>query len=446
MNTNPRPALQDLDSALARLLAQAHPLLSTESVDTFDADGRVLAEVIRSPLNVPGFDNSAMDGYALRCADVPAPGVVLPVSQRIPAGAAAAVLQAGTVARIFTGASLPAGADAVLMQEDAQVIENFAPPSLNAASNAVYIRVNAPTQPGQWVRRRGEDIALGAEVLTAGTRLTPAHLGLIASVGQAQVRVSAKPRVALFSTGDELVMPGQLAPADLPFGAIYNSNRFFLRALLQRLGCEVTDYGIVPDQRAATLAALQAAALQHDLILTSGGVSVGEEDHVKPAVQALGSLNLWSIAMKPGKPFAYGSIRRHGVATMSEPAAAVPIDARCETQSCAHFMGLPGNPVSSFVTFLLLVRPFLLRLQGIQHVTVPSTPLRATFDWPRPDKRREFLRAQRRADGTVQIFANQSSAVLTSTTWADGLIDNPGNQTIAQGDTVRFIAFSDLLT
>ena len=231
-----------------------------------------------------------------------------------------------------------------------------------------------------------------------------------------------RPRVALFSTGDELVMPGDVAPADMKPGAIYNSNRFFLKALLQRLGCTVTDLGIVPDRLDATIAALEGASRQHDLILTSGGVSVGEEDHIKPAVQALGTLNLWQIAIKPGKPFAYGKI------------------------NAAHFIGLPGNPVSSFVTFLLLVRPFILKLQGASETTPESIALHAHFEWPKADKRREFLRVRLNAAGGLDLFDNQSSGVLTSAVWGDGLVDNPAGQTIAHGDTVRFIPFSALLS
>ncbi len=216
-------------------------------------------------------------------------------------------------------------------------------------------------------------------------------------------------------------MPGEVAPAQMRPGAIYNSNRFFLRALLLRLGCEVSDLGIVPDQRDATLDALRGASQAHDLILTSGGVSVGEEDHIKPAVQQLGSLDLWQIAMKPGKPFAYGRV------------------------GAAHFMGLPGNPVSSFLTFLLLVRPFLLRLQGVDDVATKSIAATAHFNWPRADKRREFLRVRRNAAGGLDLFPNQSSGVLTSAVWGDGVVDNPSGQTIAHGDTVRFIAFSEWL-
>lgn len=401
--------LKPLDDAMAELLAHAEPLAGFDTVDTFDADGRVLRQGALSPLQVPPQDNSAMDGYAVRCQDVAQAGAVLPVSQRIAAGSVGTPLQPGTAARIFTGASIPPGADAVLMQEDCSALDGG------------QVQVNAVPQPGQWVRRAGEDIALGAEVLAAGTRLTPAELGLAASIGLAQLQVARRPRVALFSTGDELVMPGEVAPQDMRPGAIYNSNRFFLRAMLLRLGCEVSDFGIVPDRRDATIAALQKAAEGHDLILTSGGVSVGEEDHIKPAVQALGQLDLWQIAVKPGKPFAYGRVGQ------------------------AHFMGLPGNPVSSFVTFLLLVRPFLLRLQGMKNVAPRSVLLRADFSTRKADKRREFLRVRHNAEGGLDLFKNQSSGVLTSAAWGDGLVDNPAEHTIAHGDSVRFISFAELL-
>jgi molybdopterin molybdotransferase len=295
------------------------------------------------------------------------------------------------------------------------------------------IRVNAVPKSGQWIRRAGEDVALGAVVLRQGERLTPASLGLAASIGLATLPVVRQPKVALFSTGDELVMPGDIAPQDMPAGSIYNSNRFFLRALLQRLGCDVTDMGIVPDNLDATKAALLSAAEGHDLILTSGGVSVGEEDHIKPAVQALGELNLWQIAIKPGKPFAYGKVNNATGAALRS----------------THFIGLPGNPVSSFVTFLLLVRPFLLKLQGVQEVdqiTTKSIAVQAHFTWARADKRREFLRVKRNAMGGLDLFANQSSGVLTSTVWGDGMVNNPPGQTIAVGDMVQFVSFAELLS
>jgi molybdopterin molybdotransferase len=281
--------------------------------------------------------------------------------------------------------------------------------------------VQTQAQVGQWIRRRGEDVMQGATVLHAGLRLGPAALGMAASVGLADLQVACKPRVALFSTGDELVMPGTVAPQDMPAGSIYNSNRFFLAALLRRMGCELTDMGIVPDRLDATVQALRDAAQAHDLVLTSGGVSVGEEDHIKPAVQQLGHLDLWQIAIKPGKPFAHGRV------------------------GDAHFIGLPGNPVSSFVTFLLLVRPFLLRMQGVQDVSLPSLPLRADFDWPRADRRQEFLRVRRNAAGGLDLFANQSSGVLTSVVWGDGLVDNPPGRKIARGDTVQFTGLRDLM-
>jgi molybdopterin molybdotransferase len=408
-----RAPLKPLDDALVELLGFAAVLDGVEMVSTFEADGRVLAQDVASALHVPPQDNSAMDGYAVRCADVlqaqPHHGV-LPVSQRIAAGLSGAPLAPMSVARIFTGAPIPAGADAVVMQEDCEVL---------AAGGEVRIRAT-PT-PGQCIRRAGEDVTAGAVVLSQGERLTPAALGLAASIGMNLLPVARRPRVALFSTGDELVMPGDVAPGQMKPGAIYNSNRFFLRALLLRLGCEVSDLGIVPDQLDATLEALRAAAQRHDLILTSGAVSVGEEDHVRPAVQALGTLDLWQLAIKPGKPFAYGRVQQ------------------------THFIGLPGNPVASFITFLVLVRPFLLKLQGGRQLAAKTVALPAHFTWPRTDKRREFLRVRRNAAGGLDLFANQGSGVLTSVVWADGMVDNPPGQTIAYGDLVRFIPFAEML-
>ena len=404
-----KPGLLPLDDALAQLLSHATPLTGIESVSTFDADGRVLAQDLVSQLQVPPQDNSSMDGYAVRVSDMGVDDAVLPVSQRIPAGSAPQPLMPGSVARIFTGAPIPQGADAVVMQEDSE------------PAGEGQVRILRRPAPGQWIRRSGEDVTRGAVVLSRGERLTPASLGLAASIGTDLLAVSRRPRVALFSTGDELVMPGEVPPAQMKPGAIYNSNRFFLRALLLRLGCVVQDMGIVPDRREATVQALREAAADCDLILTSGGVSVGEEDHIKPAVQALGSLDLWQIAMKPGKPFAYGRI------------------------GAAHFIGLPGNPVSSFITFVLLVRPFLLKLQGATQLTPKSMPLPAHFELPRGDKRREFLRARRDAEGGLALFPNQSSGVLTSTVWGDGLIDNPPGRAIAHGDRVSFIPLAELL-
>ena len=414
-----RAPLTPLEDALAAVLAQAQPLPGAAFVDLLQADGRVLAADCIAPLQVPPLDNSAMDGYAVRSAEVAQAGTALPVSQRIPAGQVGTALQVGTVARIFTGAPLPPGADAIVMQEDCTVLDDG------------RVRFDAVPQPGQFVRRAGQDIALGSTALQAGLRLTPAALGLAASLGLAQLPVARRPRVALFSTGDELALPGSIAPQDLPPGHIFNSNRYVLASLLQRWGCEVVDGGILPDDRAATHAALAQAAEDCDLLVTSAGVSVGEEDHVRPVVEQLGALSLWKIAMKPGKPFAFGHLRRSG----GDPAA-----------GRAHFIGLPGNPVSSLITALVLLRPFVLALQGASVVQPPAHWLTADFEITQRDSRREFLRARRNAAGQLELFANQNSGVLTSTVWAEGLVDNPAQTLIARGDSVRFLPFSELLT
>ena len=409
-----------LDEALARLVQGGHAarITDTESVSTFDALGRVLAQDVVSLIDVPPQDNTSMDGYALRAADVPTAGTVLPLSQRIAAGHVGAALLPGTAARIFTGAQVPAGADAIVMQEQCE--------AAGQTDNASAVRINAVPLVGQWIRRRGEDVHAGATVLAHGARLTPQAQGLAATVGAATLHVVRRPRVALFSTGDELVMPGRVAPQDLPPGAIYNSNRYMLRGLLQAAGCEVTDLGIVPDRLDATREALRTAAKDNDLILTSGGVSVGEEDHIRPALSAEGRVELWQVAMKPGKPLAFGAVHRHD-------------------SSEALFIGLPGNPVSSFVTFLLAVAPVLRALQGAAAALPQPLPMRADFDWPRPDKRREFLRVRCNAQGGLDLFANQSSGVLTSAVWADGLLDNPPLQPIVRGDMVRYLPLTALL-
>ena len=401
--------LRPFEDMRAALLAAATPLSTVEQVPTAEALGRVLAVDQISSLDVPPLDNSSMDGYALRCADVPNAGTRLVVAQRIPAGSVGHTLAPGTAARIFTGAPIPHGADAVVMQELCSL-------------DGDGVLIDHLPRPGEWIRRAGEDIARGAVVLTAGQRLGPQMLGLAASVGCATLPVFRRLRVALFSTGDELVMPGE----PLPPGAIYNSNRYVLRGLLEALGCQVSDLGIVPDSLAATRAALREAAAGNDLILTSGGVSVGEEDHVKPAVEAEGRLDLWLVAMKPGKPVAFGRV--------DSPAGG------------ADFIGLPGNPVSSFVTFILLVRPFVLRAMGVADCLPRSIPLTAGFDWAKPDRRREFLRARIGADGRVVLFPNQGPSVLTSTVWADGLVNVPPGRSIAAGEQVEFIPYSELLS
>lgn len=415
--TEPKPMLsvaQALDFLLAAAKNVADQTAGIEVVPTLEANGRILATTQSSQLNVPPADNTQMDGYAVRAADCSNGEAVLRVTQRIPAGHVGQPLEAGTAARIFTGAMIPQGADAVVMQEVCIA-------SKDADGDVVTIKHNP--QSGEWIRRAGEDIQAGGVILATGTRLRAQELGLAASVGLAQLPVVRKLRVAVFFTGDELAMPGE----ELKPGAIYNSNRFTLRALLENMGCDITDYGIVPDTLAATRETLRRAATEHDLIITSGGVSVGEEDHIKPAVEAEGRLDLWQIAVKPGKPLAFGEVDRAAAA------------------STAFFLGLPGNPVSSFVTFLLFVRPFILRLQGVADVAPKAFSMRADFSWPKADRRNEFLRARINANGGLDLFANQSSGVLTSTVWGDGLIDCAAGATIATGDMVRFIPFSDLM-
>ncbi len=421
--------LRPLDEALAQLLGDTRPVCAeqAECLPLVETLGRVLVQPVVSLIDVPPADNSAMDGIALRACDVPKPGAVLLLSQRVAAGQVGTALQPGTAARIFTGAPVPEGADAVVMQEECEFLPG-------EGGELGSVRVLAEVKAGQNVRRRAEEIAQGATVLQSGCRLNAAAIGLAASVGIPALTVARRPRVALFSTGDELIAPGE----PLPPGAIYNSNRYTLRALLDGMGCEVVDLGIVPDQLEATRATLRQAARDCDVILTSGGVSVGEEDHVKPAVQAEGSLDLWAIAIKPGKPLAFGTVRRP---------ATVPADASNEGEGGAGeawFIGLPGNPVAAFVTFLILVRPFLLRLQGVQDVAPKAWKLPIAFDWPKADKRREFVRARVGEGGRLERFANQGSAMLTSLVWSDGLIDIPAGQTLKAGDIVSFYPLREL--
>lgn len=403
-----KPDMLSVDEALAFLLEGARPVAETETLATLAAAGRVLAQAQHSTITVPAADNTSMDGYAVYSADCASGEARLPVTQRIPAGSVPRPLARGTAARIFTGAPIPPGADAVVMQE-----------SCAQEGDAVIVR-HKP-QAGEWVRRAGEDIRAGSEILAAGVKLRPQDTGLAASVGIAALPLYRRLKVAVFFTGDELVMPGE----PLPPGRIYNSNRYTLNGLLHMLGCEVADYGIVPDRLEATRAVLRQAAAANDLIVTSGGVSVGEEDHIKPAVEAEGKLSMWKIAVKPGRPLAFGEVNA--------------LDARK-----AHFIGLPGNPVSSFVTFLIFVRPFILCCQGVSRVAPLGYPLRADFDWPKPDLRREFLRARLNAAGGLDLYPNQSSAVLSSAVWGDGFIDNPAKQAIRRGDTVTFFPYSEL--
>ncbi len=393
---------------LQELLARARPLIDSEMIPIERARGRIASRGVASRVTVPPLDNSAMDGYAVRTADCTAPGITLKVAQRIAAGRVGRPLPPGTAARIFTGAPIPPGADAVVMQEDTE-----------AAGDGVLLR--CVPAPGQHIRRAGEDMRAQEEILAPGTRLGAAELGLAAAAGATAVEVTRLLRVALLSTGDELAEPGQpLAP-----GQIYNSNRVSLKALLAGLPVEILDMGILADDLAGTRTALEKAAAAVDVILSTGGVSVGEEDHVKAAVQSLGRLDLWKVAMKPGKPLAFGTI------------------------GDADFLGLPGNPVSAFATFCLFARPFLLKRTGASRVLYRAFPVRAAHAWPPTGFRREFLRALlvsgSDGQGEVRLFPNQGSGVLTSVAWADGLVDLPAGTAVERGDWLRYIPFSEVL-
>jgi len=394
--------LLSVDEALAMLLAQARAVSEVEEVPTLEAAGRVLARAQRSTMDVPPMDNSAMDGYAVKVLDLEK-NDFLKVDQKIMAGSVGKPLAAGTTARIFTGAPIPPGADAVVMQEFCEV-------------EGDKVRIKRKPERGEWIRYVGSDIKKGGAILATGKRLQPQDTGLAASVGLKTLPVYRRVRLGLFFTGDELVMPGEpLAP-----GRIYNSNRFTLRGLAETYDCELRDYGIVPDSLEATRRVLRKAAAECDLVVTSGGVSVGDADYVKPAVEAEGSLLMWKIAMKPGRPLAFGKIGE------------------------SFFIGLPGNPVSSFVTFLIFVRPFLLKTQGLSNTGAKSLAARADFDWPEPDARREFLRVKWNGQGGLDLYPTQDSAVLTSTAWADGLVDNPAKHAIRKGDMVTFLPYSEL--
>ena len=404
----PRANLLNFEQAREQLLGCAKSLDTTEMLPILQAQGRVLARAVVSPINVPGFDNSAMDGYALNIAHIHALPETFAVVQRIAAGQTGAALAPDTAARIFTGAPVPEGANVVVPQENTQ-------------DDNGCLRLTQPIQLGQHIRRKGEDIAEQGLVLAEGQRLGAQHLAMLASIGVAQVEVFTALKVGVFFTGDELTEPGQ----PLRSGAIYNSNRYAINGLLKQLGCTVKDYGIVRDSAQATRDALAQAARENDVIITCGGVSVGEEDHVKGAVQALGSLDLWQISMKPGKPLAYGRVQQ------------------------ADFIGLPGNPVSSFVTFLLMARPFLLRRMGVADTSLRYLTAVSGFSWPRPDKRREFLRVKLSTnvsgEPVLELWPNQGSGVMSSLSWADGLVDLAPETTIAPGDKLRYLSLSELL-
>ena len=400
------PGLISVDDAIKKILDQALPVTETESIEILDALGRFLASDLMSSINVPGYDNSAMDGYAVRSADCSEEGISMEVSQRIPAGTVGFPLKEKTAARIFTGAPIPPGADAVVMQEQ-------------CSREGETVRINAEVAIGQNIRRAGEDIASGSIILEQGKQLRPQELGLIASVGIHQIPVYRKLRVATFFTGDELVTPGK----ELADGQIYNSNRYTLRGLLQANHCDVTDLGIVPDTLEDTRKVLQQASENADIVITSGGVSVGEEDYVRIALEELGELSMWRIAMKPGKPVAFGKVND------------------------ALFMGLPGNPVSVFVTFLLFARPLILRMQGLENTKPEVQYLTAGFNYS-AGKRQEYLRARIEQDLTgavVKLFPHQGSGVLSSASWAEGLVEIKVGESVKQGDKVKYISFKELL-
>ncbi len=401
-----RVHITPLPEALGMILADAQALRAKESVPLVEALGRVLGEDIIARVDVPPWDNSAMDGFALNSRDTLEAPVVLPVHQRIAAGDMGETLERGTAARIFTGAPLPEGADSVVIQEDVTWHDN-------------RLQLDNPVLAGSNVRARGQDIACGSMVLRRGTRLQPQDLGVLASVGVGDVPVLRRLRVGMFSSGDELAEPG----SPLKPGQIYNSNRYTLGGLLQAHGCDYHDFGIVADTRAATIALLQKAAARCDVLVSTGGVSVGEEDHVKAAVESLGEIKLWKLAIKPGKPLAYGRV------------AGVP------------FFGLPGNPASAFVSFGLVVRLYLLAMQGAAATQYRTRWVKAGFDWPHAGTREEYLRGKLglndAGEETATVFDNQSSGILSSISRADCLVVMPIAATCRRGDLVQVISLRD---
>jgi molybdopterin molybdotransferase len=390
-----------VDEAIAGLLESSTRLVEREDVELLAGLGRTLAEEIIAPIDVPPADNSAMDGYAIRHADWRGAEVEIPLSQRITAGLPPDPLRPETVARIFTGAEVPQGADTVIMQEHCE-----------ASDSGVRI-LKLPAE-GANIRLQGQDIEAGRKILSKGSRLRGQDLGLIASQGIATIPVFRPLKVSVMSTGDELIEPGkQVRP-----GQIYNSNRYTMHGLLSAWGFEVEDLGVARDDPDAISVMMLDAARESDVIVSSGGVSVGEEDHVKDVVESLGGIDLWKIAMKPGKPFAFGNVRG------------------------TPFLGLPGNPVSVFVTLLIIGRPYLFACQG-NTVTRPNpVPQTALFE-KKGGTREDYLRV-RSSDAGVEMFSSQSSGVLFSTSWGDGLVRQREGVDIRKGDTVDFFPYAVL--
>jgi len=412
------------DRAINELLSVAQPITESERVPVADARSRVMAEDVISTIDVPPADNSAMDGYALRFSDLArvaqqSPGrVVLPVSQRIPAGATPRPLQAGSAARIFTGSGIPSGADTVVMQERCKLLEDV---NNNNFEAAPLVELPADVEQGDNIRKKGLDITEGSVILKRGRRLLPQDLGLLASVGLAEVKVYRRLKLAILSTGDEIVEPGHPCPA----GHIYNSNRYTLAGLIDAMGMERIDLGIVADDADATESVLRRAAELADCVVTTGGVSVGEEDHVKACIEKLGDLQLWRLAIKPGKPLAFGQV-------LGKP-----------------FFGLPGNPAAVFVTFAMVARPYLLRFQGCEDGLLPTAlTVRANFSRDIPAKRQEYLRAKLDVSDhgvmSASLHGNQSSGALSTASWSNGFAVQAVNQLIANGDSIKFIPYSEL--
>ncbi len=395
--------LLPIDAALDRMLSEVKAVTTTELMPIIKAHGRILAEDLSSTISVPSFDNSAMDGYAIALSSLKnSNDCILSISQRIPAGSVGRPLKQGTAARIFTGAPIPKGADAVVMQELCNEVDG-------------KVNINSALKIDENIRFAGEDICKGDIILQKGAKLKPQEIGLAASVGITKVKVYRRLRVAIFFTGDELRESGE----KLEGGQIYNSNRYTMSSLLESLDCELIDYGIVEDSLEATKNTLSAAAKKADLVMTSGGVSVGEEDYIRVALEELGQLDLWRVNVKPGKPLVFGKV------------------------GSTAFLGMPGNPVSVFVTFCLFARPFILKKQGANNYQAQCFKIPAGFEHLQKGFRNEYMRAKIE-NGVLTIYPNQSSGVLSSVCWADGLAFIPMNTIIKKGDLVEFTPFSEL--